>query len=73
MNYILSPKVHATITNFTSYGNPNDSAKAYIKKSIMDDKNIFLDKVIMDNSKYIQDVGSTQALYDKIWSTIKAH
>lgn len=72
MNYILTPKVHGTITNSSLYANPNDSAKAFIVPQIVNDKAIFIDNAIIDKSQYIQDVGDATLLYDKIWTTIKS-
>lgn len=73
INYILTPKVHGTITNSSLYANPNDSAKAFIDSKIVNDKAIFIDNAIIDKSQYIQDVGSSTTLYDKIWTGIKSN
>ena len=73
MNYILTPKVHGIITNSSLYANPNDSAKIYIDARIVNDKAIFIDKTIIDKSQYIQDVGTSTTLYDKVWTAIKSN
>ncbi|MGG9960009.1 ABC transporter substrate-binding protein [Ferruginibacter sp. SUN106] len=73
MNYILTPKVHGTITNNSLYANPNDSAKAFIDSKIVNDKAIFIDNTIIDKSQYIQDVGNSTKFYDKVWTTIKSN
>lgn len=73
MNYILTPKVHGTITNSSLYANPNDSAKTFIDAKIVNDKAIFIDNTIIDKSQYIQDVGKATTLYDKIWTAIKSN
>lgn len=73
MNYILTPQVHGAITNSSLYANPNDSAKKFIDSKILNDKAIFIDNTKIDKSQYIQDVGSTTTLYDKIWTEIKSN
>lgn len=73
MNYILTPKVHGNITNSSLYANPNDSAKTFIDAKIVNDKAIFIDNSIIDKSQYIQDVGASTTLYDKIWTSIKSN
>ncbi len=72
INYILQPKIHSEITNYSLYASPNEVAQKYIDTIILNDKAIFLDDMIIKNSQYIQDVGETTILYDKIWTTIKA-
>ncbi len=72
MNYILSPKVHGTITNSSLYANPNDSARAFINARILNDKAIFIGDSIIDKSQYIQDVGNSTTLYDRVWTAIKS-
>ena len=73
MNYILTPKVHGTITNTSLFANPNDSAKIFIDAKIVNDKAIFIDKIIFDKCQYIIDVGNSTKLYDKVWSAIKGY
>lgn len=73
MNYILTPKVHGTITNNSLYANPNDSAKIFIDAKIVNDRAIFIDNTIIDKSQYIQDVGISTTLYDKVWTAIKSN
>lgn len=72
MNYILEPKVHGTITNSSMYANPNEAAAPFIDAKILNDKAIFIDNTIIDKSQYIQDVGTSTSLYDKIWTSIKS-
>ena len=73
MNYILTPKVHGTITNTELNANPNDSAKIFINPIIINDNAIFIDNSIIDKSQYIMDVGKSTILYDKVWTSIKAN
>lgn len=73
MNYILTPKIHGTITNSSLYANPNDSAKTFIDLKIVTDKAIFIDNKIIEKSQYIQDVGISTTLYDKVWTAIKSN
>ena len=73
MNYILTPRVHGTITNTALNANPNDSAKIFINPKIINDKAIFIDNSIIEKSQYIMDVGKSTILYDKVWTSIKAN
>ena len=42
MNYIMRPEVHASLTNKVFYANPNAASIKFVKKSIADNKTVFL-------------------------------
>jgi putrescine transport system substrate-binding protein len=44
INYILSPEVHASLTNKSKYANANLHAKPYVKPELANDKTIYPDK-----------------------------
>jgi putrescine transport system substrate-binding protein len=48
INYILRPEVHASITNFTKYANPNMASKKFIERNIENDKALFPEKSDFD-------------------------
>ena len=72
INYILEPKVHAAITNFTWSGNPNVAAYPYIDKKILNNKSVFLTDSLYNKCQFIRDVGNATPMYDQIWSELKS-
>lgn len=42
INYILRPEVHANITNFTKYANPNKAAFLLVDNDLKKDKSLFI-------------------------------
>lgn len=42
INYILRPEVHASLTNKVFYANPNAASLPFVKKSVAENKTIFL-------------------------------
>jgi putrescine transport system substrate-binding protein len=47
INYILRPEVHASLTNKVFYANPNAASLKFVKKSVAENKTIFLDAAAM--------------------------
>ena len=43
INYILRPEVHASLTNKVFYANPNAASLKFVKKSVAENKSIFLE------------------------------
>ncbi|MBC8153015.1 MAG: spermidine/putrescine ABC transporter substrate-binding protein [Bacteroidetes bacterium] len=71
INYILEPKVHASISNYSMAANPNKAALPYIPESIKSNHNIFPDSSTLEKLVYLQDVGKVTPAYDRIWNEIK--
>jgi spermidine/putrescine transport system substrate-binding protein len=67
MNYILRPGVGAEISAATGYGTPNDAALA-----LLDDPLPYPTPDELARLEYATDLGRATALWDQIWTEIKA-
>lgn len=67
LNYILRPDVGASISNATGYGSPNKAAQEKIEKAVP-----FPNEDQMKLLEFQKDLGKETALWDKIWTEIKA-
>ena len=72
INYMLRAEVSAAISNFTHYASPNNAAKQFIKKEVLDDPNIYPPKEVMEKLEFLQDVGEATRLWDRAWNEVKA-
>lgn len=73
INFVLEPKIGATISNFIHYGSPNKAAIAQGLIDPNDLKNpaIYPPAKVFTKLKYIYDVGKSTTLYDQAWNEIK--
>ena len=71
INFILDPKVSASITNEIQYGNPNTEALPLIDESIRTSPIVFPSASTLKKLEYIKDVGEDMKLYEKAWESIK--
>lgn len=67
MNYILRPDVGAAISAATGYGTPNDAAL-----SLMTDPVRYPSPLELERLEWAADLGRATALWDQIWTEIKA-
>lgn len=71
INFILEPKVSAEISKAYPYTNPNAAARKYISPADLNNKTLYPDKDIVNNSEHVKDVGNATKLYDSIWTQFK--
>jgi spermidine/putrescine-binding protein len=67
MNYVLRPKVGAAISAATGYGTPNDAALALLTDPVP-----YPSADELTRLEYAADLGRATALWDQIWTEIKA-
>lgn len=72
ISFIMEPEINAQIVNGVSYASANAPAKAFIDPAILEDKAIYPPDEIVDRCEFIEDVGETATLLDKLWTEIKA-
>ena len=74
INFILEPKVGATISNFIHYGSPNLTARTQglIDAKDLENPAIYPPPEIWAKLKYVDDVGPALTLYDQAWTEVKA-
>lgn len=72
INYLLDPEIGAMVTNFTHFASSNEAALPMIVDEIRNDPGIYPPEDVLDRMEFIADVGETTALYERIWTEIKA-
>jgi spermidine/putrescine-binding protein len=71
MNYILDPKVGATLTNYVNYGSPNKAAEKYIHKDILDNPLIYPSAETLAKLPFQKDIGEDEIKYSDRWTKVK--
>ncbi len=71
MNYILEPKVGATLTNFVNYGSPNKAAAPFIHKDIIDNPLIYPSAETLAKLPFQKDIGEDELKYSDRWTEVK--
>ena len=72
IDYILDAKVGAQLSNFVRYASPNAAAKPLLTKADLDNPAIYPPAAVMDTLRYQEDVGAASAVYDEVWTAVKA-
>jgi spermidine/putrescine transport system substrate-binding protein len=72
INYLLDPEIGALISNFTLYATPNAAALPFVEEDLRTDPGIYPPQDTLDRMEFIIDVGEATALYERIWTEIKA-
>jgi spermidine/putrescine transport system substrate-binding protein len=73
INFVLDPKVGATISNFIHYGSPNLEARktGLINAEDLKNPEIYPPAAVYEKLKYLEDVGQASTLYDDAWTELK--
>ncbi len=72
INFILSPKVGARLSNYNRYATPNEAAKPFITASDLKNPGIYPPAATMAKLEFNLDLGKDNNLYDSVWTKIKA-
>lgn len=72
ISYIMEPEVNAKIVNGVSYASANTPAKKFIDPAILEDQAIYPPDEIIDRCEFLEDVGESATLFDRLWTEIKA-
>jgi spermidine/putrescine transport system substrate-binding protein len=67
LNYTLRPPIAAAIADRTGYGSPNAGGLALQRRPVLPPERELLDRL-----EYQEDLGEATALWDRIWTEIKA-
>ncbi len=71
INYILKPKVSASISEQFPYYNPNTAAVKLLPDSYMDNEAKNIPSDVFDRSETVLDIGDATEKIDSLWSTFK--
>lgn len=73
LNWILEPKIAASISNYVQYATPNKAALPFINKADLNNPGIYPSAEIMDRLYYLKDPEDNLKLLDQAWTRIKAN
>lgn len=72
INFILDPHNAAEITDFSGYASTNEAAKPFIAPHIVNDRARYPDEATLAHCEFIQDLGDTTKLIDRLWTEMKS-
>jgi spermidine/putrescine transport system substrate-binding protein len=72
INFILDGQVGGRLSNFTRYASPNAAAWPHIDEELKLDRTVYPDSSVLQRLEIARDLGSARALYDRIWSRLRA-
>jgi spermidine/putrescine transport system substrate-binding protein len=72
VNFILDAGVGARLSNFTRYASPNAAAMSGIDPELLADRAVYPDSATLARLEFLRDVGSARAMYDRIWTRLRA-
>lgn len=72
INYVLEPEIAAQITNFTWYASPVEAANEFIDPEVLNEPGIYPSTETFERLEWIQDVGDSTPLFERIWTEVKA-
>lgn len=74
MNYLLTPKVIATITNSIHYANPNQAADPYVTPAVRQDSAIYPPEPVLDKLFTVEELPASIArLTTRLWTRLKTN
>jgi spermidine/putrescine transport system substrate-binding protein len=72
MNFVLDAKIGARLSNFTQYATPNLAGLPLIDAKVRANPSIYPDSAMTAKLQILRDVGPARALYDRIWTRLRA-
>jgi spermidine/putrescine transport system substrate-binding protein len=71
IDYILTAKVGAQLSNFTMFATPNEASLPMIDEAIRKNTSVYPDEEISKKLEFIQDAGPNTALFGEVWRMVK--
>ena len=73
INWILDPKVNASLSNFNHYATPDDAAKPYLNKEDLENPGVWPPPEVMKSLYFTKDLGKDNRIMDEAWTRAKSH
>lgn len=73
IDWILSPRVGAELSNYNQYATPNAASMAYITPEDLANPGIYPTPEIMQTLHFTKDLGKQNRLMDEAWTRAKSH
>ncbi|MGC8493950.1 MAG: polyamine ABC transporter substrate-binding protein [Syntrophobacteraceae bacterium] len=72
INFILSPKIGAQLSDYNEYATPNEASMPYIDKGDHDDPAIYPSEAVLKTLHTTRDLGEKMKLLDAAWTRAKS-
>ncbi len=73
INYLLEPRIGATLSNYIRFSSPNEAALPYINESDRNDPALYPPEEVRRRLFFVTDVGAeADALYQQAWAEVMA-
>jgi len=72
INWILDPKVNASLTNYNHFATPNEAAMPYLNKEDLENPGVWPPPEIMEILYFAKDLGQDNRLMDEAWNRAKS-
>jgi spermidine/putrescine transport system substrate-binding protein len=73
INWVLEPKVGASLSNYNHYASPNGAAKPYLNKEDLANPGVWPTPEIMETLEFVKDLGNDNRIVDEAWTAVKSH
>ncbi|MCT9097702.1 spermidine/putrescine ABC transporter substrate-binding protein [Haloarchaeobius sp. HME9146] len=67
VDYLLDPRVNASISNYVFYATPNEAAWPYVDDWILENPDIYPPPDRLEKLEFVRDVGPAIQTYDEVW------
>lgn len=72
IDFLLEPENAAALAGYTRYATPVAKALPLLPEEMRQDPTIFPPKEVREKLEYLKDLGPEIALYDRVWTEVKA-
>jgi spermidine/putrescine transport system substrate-binding protein len=73
INWILDPKVNASLSNYNHFATPNEAAMPYLSKEDLENPGVWPTPEIMKTLVFTKDLGKDNRIMDEAWTRAKSH
>jgi spermidine/putrescine transport system substrate-binding protein len=72
INFILDANVGARLSDFTRYASPNSASTPMIDAALLANPSVYPPPELVGKLEFLHDSGAARALYDRIWTRLRA-
>lgn len=73
INWVLEPKVNASLSNYNHFATPNEAAMPYLNKEDLENSGVWPTPEIMGTLVFTKDLGKDNRIMDEAWTRAKSH
>ena len=73
INWVLDPKVGASLSNYNHFATPNEAAIPYLSKEDLNNSGVWPTPEIIKTLHYVKDLGKDNKIVDQAWTRVKSH